>query len=63
MTNQTSANTNQTTASITPIDTATITKHGESPTSILLAIAILISMLLSSLTGLVRVILMSKPPK
>ncbi|WP_103670915.1 hypothetical protein [Pseudanabaena sp. BC1403] len=63
MANQTSANSNQTTTPIPPIDTATITKHGESPTSILLAIAILISMLLSSLTGLVRVILMSKPPK
>lgn len=63
MANQTSANTNQTTTPITPIDTSTIAKHGESPTSILLAIAILISMLISNLTGLVRVLLMSKPPK
>jgi hypothetical protein len=51
--------TQQTLQTNTPIDTAAIAKHGESPTSILLAIAILLSMLISSLTGLVRVILSS----
>jgi hypothetical protein len=45
---------------IAPIDPQPIVEHGESPTAIILAIAILISMLFSGITGLVRIIVMSK---
>lgn len=48
--------TNQTVPPITPIDPTSIVEHGESPTAIILAIAILIAVLLSSMSGLVRVI-------
>jgi hypothetical protein len=48
--------TNQAVPPITPIDPTSIVEHGESPTAIILAIAILIAILLSSMTGLVRVI-------
>lgn len=41
---------------IAPIDPKLIVEHGESPTAIILAIAILIAILLGSLTGLVRVV-------
>jgi hypothetical protein len=44
-----------------PIDIQPIVEHGESPTAIILSIAILSSTLISGITGLVRVILMSKP--
>jgi hypothetical protein len=52
---------NQSVPSIVPIDIEPIVEHGESPTAIILAIAILSSTLISGITGLVRVILMSKP--
>jgi hypothetical protein len=42
-----------------PIDPALIAKS-ESPTAVILAIAILISMLISGITGLVGVIMMSR---
>jgi hypothetical protein len=48
--------TNQTIPPIAPIDPTPIVEHGESPTAIILAIAILIAILLGSLTGLVRVV-------
>ncbi|GAB4375588.1 MAG: hypothetical protein Kow00121_21520 [Elainellaceae cyanobacterium] len=41
---------------ITPIDPQPIIEHGESPTAIILAIAILMVMVMGSITGLVRVI-------
>ena len=47
----------QPTQPINPIDTQSIIKHGESPTSIILAIAILLAILSQSLTGLIQVIL------
>ena len=42
---------------INPIDTDTVIKHGESPTAIILAIAILLTFFFSGLTGLIQVIL------
>ncbi len=42
---------------VTPIDTDTVIKHGESPTAIILAIAILLTFFFSGLTGLIQVIL------
>ncbi len=42
---------------VTPIDTNTVIKHGESPTAIILAIAILLIFFFSGLTGLIQVIL------
>jgi hypothetical protein len=44
-----------------PIDITPIVEHGESPTAIILAIAILLSFLFTGLSGLVRIILISKP--
>ncbi|MGB3787968.1 MAG: hypothetical protein WA949_08155 [Phormidesmis sp.] len=60
--------TNQTIPPISPIDTKPIIEHGESPTAIILAIAILISIVIGSITGLVRAILIviprqTKPPR
>jgi len=52
---------NQSVPSIVPIDIQPIVEHGESPTAIILSIAILSSTLIGSITGLVRVILMAKP--
>ena len=46
---------------IVPIDIQPIVEHGESPTAIILSIAILSLTLIGSITGLVRVILMAKP--
>jgi hypothetical protein len=40
-----------------PVDPQTLVKNGESPTSIILAIAILLAILSQSLTGLIQVIL------
>ncbi|HEY9612862.1 hypothetical protein [Allocoleopsis sp.] len=51
--------TNQTIPAIAPIDPTTIVENGESPTAIILAIAILIAMLFCSMTGLVRVIVVA----
>jgi hypothetical protein len=51
---------NQSVAQMSPIDPKQIVEHGESPTSIILAIAILISMLIGGITGLVRVIMMTR---
>ena len=50
---------NQTTASIALIDPALLVKHGKSEDSsvtVILAISILISIIISGITGLVRVI-------
>lgn len=60
--------TDQTTLPIAPIDPALIVTHGESPTAIILAVALLISILLGSVTGLVRIIVIvmlrqSKPSR
>lgn len=41
---------------MTRIDPNTIAKHGDSPTAIILAIAILLSTLLTGITGLVQVL-------
>jgi hypothetical protein len=51
---------NQSVAQMSPIDPKPIVEHGESPTSIILAIAILISILVSGITGLVRVIVVTR---
>ena len=55
--------TNQTVPTIAPIDPKTIVEHGESPTAIILAIAILLAIMISSMTGLVRVILILIKPQ
>ena len=47
---------NQAVPSVTPIDPKPIVEQGESPTAIILAIAMLISILVGSITELVRVI-------
>ena len=49
-----------TTAQIAPTDLKPIVEHGESPASIILAISILISILVSSITGLVQVIVTTR---
>jgi len=59
---------NQTISPFAPIDPTPIVEHGESPTAIILAIAILISILVGSITGLLRVLalailLHSKPSR
>jgi hypothetical protein len=59
--------TNQTIPPLPPIDTKPIIEHGESPTAIILAIAILISIVVGSITELARAILIAilrqtKPP-
>jgi hypothetical protein len=51
--------THQTTSQITPIDPTPIVQS-ESPTAVILAIAILISILTTGITGLVRVIVMAR---
>ncbi len=51
--------TNQTIPPIVPIDPTPIVENGESPTAIILAIAILLAILLGSMTGLVRVIVVA----
>ncbi|MBD2156722.1 hypothetical protein [Leptolyngbya sp. FACHB-16] len=47
---------NQTVPPISPIDPKSIVEHGENTASIILAIAILITALVSSITQLVRVL-------
>ena len=47
----------QPTQPINPIDPQTIIKHGDSPTAIILAIAILLAILFQSMTGLIAVLL------
>jgi hypothetical protein len=49
---------NQSIPPIAPIDPTLILENGESPTAIILAIAILISILVGSITGLVRVVML-----
>jgi hypothetical protein len=49
----------QTTTSIVPIDPTPIVQS-ESPTAVILAITILIAILTSGITGLVRVIVMTR---
>ncbi|MCL6436311.1 MAG: hypothetical protein K6T90_19295 [Leptolyngbyaceae cyanobacterium HOT.MB2.61] len=51
--------THQATSPIAPIDPTPIIQS-ESPTAVILAIAILISILTSGITGLVRVIVMTR---
>ena len=41
---------------VTPIDPNAIIKHGESPTAIILAIAMLLIFIFSGITGLIKVI-------
>ncbi len=55
--------TNQTIPPISPIDPTPIVENGESPTAIILAIAILIAILLGAVTGLVRVIVIERQTK
>jgi len=55
--------TNQTIPPIAPIDPTTIVENGESPTAIILAIAILIAILFGSVTGLVQVIVIVRQAK
>jgi hypothetical protein len=52
-----------TSRSIQSIDITAIVQHGESPTAIILAIAILLSFLFTGLSGLIRIILISKPSR
>ena len=58
MEQQQTLTTNQSIPAIAPIDPKPIVEHGESPTAIILAIAILIAILFGSMTGLVGVVLM-----
>ena len=60
-TSQTSQQLTSTSRSIQSIDITPLVQHGDSPTAIILAIAILLSFLFNGLTGLVRIILISKP--
>jgi hypothetical protein len=55
--------TNKTIPPIAPIDPTPIVENGESPTAIILAIAILIAILLGSVTGLVQVIVTGRQTK
>lgn len=57
--NQQPSLTHQATSQIAPIDPTPIIQS-ESPTAVILAIAILISMLIGGITGLVRVIMMTR---
>jgi hypothetical protein len=50
----------QSVAQMSPIDPKPIVEHGESPTSIILAIAILLSISVSGLTGLIHIILATR---
>jgi hypothetical protein len=59
MNQQQSKLTQQIAPSIAPIDPTPIVQS-ESPTAVILAIAILISILISGITGLVRVIVMTR---
>jgi hypothetical protein len=52
--------THQPASPITFIDLVPLIEHGESPTAIILAITILISISVSAITGLVRVIVVTK---
>ncbi|MBW4487468.1 MAG: hypothetical protein KME12_06725 [Trichocoleus desertorum ATA4-8-CV12] len=58
MTSQQSMSTNQLIPPIAPINSKAIVENGNSPTAIILAIAILIAVLLGSITGLVRVLVL-----
>jgi hypothetical protein len=58
-TQSTTTNQTTTTTTITPIDTKLIVENGESPTAIILAVAILISVLFHSMTGFAKVIVMA----
>jgi hypothetical protein len=55
--------TTQTISQIAPTDLKPIVEHGESPASIILSIAILLSILFGGLTWLIYVILGGKPPR
>jgi len=50
--------TSQTIPPITPIDSLPIVEHGNSPTAIILAVAMLIVMLIGSMASLMRVLLL-----
>lgn len=60
MTQQQSTSIQQSVSPIVPIDTKAIVEHGESPTAIILAISILLSVTIGSVTGLVQVIMKVK---
>jgi len=59
MNQQQPVSTQQTVLPIAPIDPTSIIQS-DSPTAVILAIAILISMLISGITGLVRVIVVTR---
>jgi hypothetical protein len=61
--NQKLVSQSQPVSSVTPADIKPIVEHGDSHASIILAIAILLSMLFSGLTSLVYVILATKSPR
>ncbi|MEB3309370.1 MAG: hypothetical protein VKJ02_04000 [Snowella sp.] len=50
----------QATQEMIPIDAQTLVKHGDSPTAIILAIAILLFLSCNGLTALIQTILQSK---
>jgi hypothetical protein len=60
MTQQQSTSIQHSVLPIAPIDTKAIVEHGESPTAIILAIAILLSVTVGSVTGLIQVIMKAK---
>jgi hypothetical protein len=61
--NQQAITKSQSVAQMSPIDPKPIVEHGESPTSIILAIAILLSVFVSGLTGLIHIILATRSPR
>jgi hypothetical protein len=60
MTQQQSTSIQHGVSPIVPIDSKAIVEHGESPTAIILAISILLSITIGSVTGLVQVIMKVK---
>lgn len=56
ITEQSNLVTTQPVSPIIPIDPKPIVEHGESPTAIILAIAILLAILFQSMTGLIQII-------
>jgi predicted transposase YdaD len=54
---QQTTNANQATPPITPINPETVMEHSESPTAIILAVTILITTLMGSVTNLVQVMI------
>jgi hypothetical protein len=50
--------TSQTTPTITPIDSSALIEHGNSPTAIIITLTFLIAVLFTSMTALIRVLLL-----